>query len=276
MWSAATMSRLSQFRSSKAGIAERYDALAKGYEQGFQSGYRADIQNETVFSTMNEFLHGKFCRILDAGGGTGFYSIPLAVEGHEVVVLDLSQKMLDVARLKARKLGVADKVKVLLGDMEDIEQPNESFDVVLCHLALCYVPSPSKALAEFSRILRKSGILSLMVENKMFFSISEAFKGDFLEASDRFRRKRLFAPTSRLGIVRTFERQELLALFSQAKFEPVRNLGLRVVSDYLYIVQKASPDNTEALKKLESLLSRSPEWNGIGRFHYFICKKASK
>ena len=260
-------------KERKVTVAEMYDALAEQYDERFQSGYRTDIQNDIVFSTLNEFLDGRKCRILDAGGGTAFYSIPLAVKGHEVVILDLSKKMLKIAECKAKKLGVADRVKVLLGDMESIEQPDESVDVVLCHLALCHVDNPSKALSELSRVLRRDGILSLIVENKTFFSISEAFKGNILEALERFRKERLFVTIAELGTLRTFERQELLALFEQTKLEPVRILGLRVISDYLFFAQKAPPGEVEALRELESLLSRCPDWNFIGRFHFFICRK---
>lgn len=272
-WNVTKMKRSQKNKEGKDDIAKRYDVLSEEYEERFQSGYREEIQNDIVFSTLKEFLDARKCRILDAGGGTGFYSIPLATQGHEVVILDLSRNMLEMVKSKAKRLGVANMVKVLLGDMENIEQPDESFDVVLCHLALCHVDCPSKALAEFSRILRRDGILSLIVENKMFFSISEAFKGSILEALERFKKERLIVTTAKLGTLRTFERQELLTLFEQAKLNPVRTLGLRVISDYLFFAHKTPPDEIETLTELESLLSKSPDWNSIARFHFFICKK---
>ena len=99
---------------------KRYDTLAEEYDERFQSGYRTEIQNDIVFSTLKEVLDGRRYRILDAGGGTGFYSIPLAAQGHEVVILDLSKNMLEMAESKAKRLGVASRVKILLGDMENI------------------------------------------------------------------------------------------------------------------------------------------------------------
>lgn len=267
------MNRSHESNVGKIHIAKRYDTLAEEYDKSFQAGYREEIQNDIVFSTLKEFLDARKCRILDAGGGTGFYSIPLAVQGHEVVILDLSKKMLERAESKAKKLGVTNRVKILLGDMENIEQPNESFDVVLCHLAFCYVNNPSKALAEFYRVLRKDGILSLIAENKMFFSISEAFKGNILEALERFKKERLVVTMAKLGIFRTFEKQELLTLLEKVKLKPIRTFGVRVISDYLLYARKFPPKELEALKELEILLSRSPDWNSVGRFHFFICRK---
>ena len=260
-------------RKKADDVAERYDQISKEYDETFQSGYRTEIQNAIVFSILKEFLVGKKYRILDAGGGTGFYSIPLAAEGHDVVILDKSKKMLKMAKKKADRLGVMNRVETLLGDIQNIQQPGESFDIVLCHLALCHIENPLKTLSEFSRVLRKDGILSLIVENKMFFSIAEAFKGNIPEALKRFREEALFITMPKLGTLRTFEMKELLTFFEKTNLKPIRTLGLRVITDYLLYAQKAPPEEMESLKELEFLLSKSPQWNAIGRFFLFICKK---
>lgn len=260
-------------KADKTSLVELYDALAAEYDRTFQSGYRERIQNDIIFTALELFLRENKCRILDAGGGTGFYSIPLAAKGHEVTILDTSRKILKVAQSKAKNLHVTERVKIQHGDMEDIRQPDESFDVVLCHLSLCYVKNPGRALSEFSRVLRKGGFLSLVVENKSFFSVAEAFKGSLQEAHKRLKTKTLFVTLPKLGRFRTFERRELLAMLTKAGFEPVRTLGLRILGDYLLMARKTPPNDLETLKKLESLLSQSQDWNSTGRFHFLICRK---
>ncbi|MCW3979793.1 MAG: methyltransferase domain-containing protein [Candidatus Bathyarchaeota archaeon] len=254
-------------------VAKRYDSISQEYEGRFQSGYREEIQNAIVFDTLNEFLENEKLRIFDAGGGTGFYSIPLAAKGHDVVILDISEKMLEVAESKASVLGIQDRVDILLGDMERIEMPDASFDVVLCHLALCYANEPSRALSEFSRLLRKRGLLSLIVENKLFFSISEAFKGDISEALRRLRESKLAVTVPALGRLRTFERNELLTLLERVNLKPIKILGLRIFSDYLLYAHKAPPEDVESLREIETILSCSTDYNSIGRFHFIICQK---
>lgn len=254
-------------------VAKRYDSLAQEYEERFQSGYREEIQNAIVFDTLSTFLVDEKLRILDAGGGTGFYSIPLAAKGHEVVILDISQKMLEAAESKASELGARERVKTVQGDMEHVDLPDESFDAVLCHLALCHVNEPEKALSEFSRLLRKGGLFSLIVENKLFYSISEAFKGDISEALRRLRESELTVTLPPLGGLRTFERNELLALLERVKLEPFKILGLRIFSDYLLYAHKAPPDDLESLREIEMILSHSTDYTSIGRFHFIICKK---
>ena len=254
-------------------VAKSYDSISQEYEERFQSGYREEIQNAIVFDTLNEFLENEKQRIFDAGGGTGFYSIPYAAKGHDVVILDISEKMLEVAESKASELGINDRVKTVLGNMEDVELPDESFDAVLCHLALCHVNEPSRALSEFSRLLRKDGLLSLIVENKLFFSISEAFKGDTLEALRRLRESELTVTVPALGRLRTFERNELLSLLDRVDLKPIRMLGLRIFSDYLLYAHKVPPEDVESLREIETILSPSTDYNSIGRFHFVICQK---
>jgi len=256
----------------RGNLSEPYDVSAKDYDKRYQSGYLPDLQNDIIFSTLQEVIGTKRKRILDAGGGTGFYSLPLAAQGHEVVILDKSRNMLEAAEEKAKKLGAEAKIRTVVGDMENIKEPSESFDVVVCHLALCHSKDPLKALKEFSRVLRKQGILSLVAENKMFFSVSEAFKGNLAEALKRYKEEHLAVAVSSLGRLRTFERKELLGLLEQAGFEPVRVLGLRIISDYLSFAFKHPPADLEKLKELESLLGRSREWNSIGRFHFIIAR----
>jgi ubiquinone/menaquinone biosynthesis C-methylase UbiE len=256
----------------RGNLSEPYNALAEEYDKRYQSGYLPDLQNDIIFSTLQEVIGKKRTRILDAGGGTGFYSLPLAAQGHEVVILDKSRNMLKVAEEKAKKLGAEAKIRTVVGDMENIKEPSESFDVVVCHLALCHSKDPLKALKEFSRVLRKHGILSLVAENKMFFSVSEAFKGNLAEALRRYKEEHLAVAVSTLGKLRTFERKKLLDLLEQAGFEPVRVLGLRIISDYLNYAFKHPPADLEKLKELESLLSKSLEWNSIGRSHFIIAR----
>jgi S-adenosylmethionine-dependent methyltransferase len=260
-------------RETSSDVAKRYDSISREYEGRYQSGYREEIQNAIVFDTLNDLLKNESLRILDAGGGTGFYSIPYAAKGHDVVILDISEKMLEIAESKVSKLGIQDKVEILLGDMEKIEMPDASFDVVFCHLALCHVNEPAKALSEFSRLLRKDGLFSLIVENKLFYSISKAFQGDVSEALRRLKENKLTVTVPELGRLRTFERNELLALLERVGLKPVRILGLRIFSDYLLYAHKAPPEDLESLREIETMLSRSTDYSSIGRFHFIICQK---
>ncbi len=55
--------------------------------------------------------------ILEIGSGTGRVSIALAEAGHQVVGVELSEAMRTVAQRKADRVGVADRVQFVAGDM---------------------------------------------------------------------------------------------------------------------------------------------------------------
>jgi ubiquinone/menaquinone biosynthesis C-methylase UbiE len=96
-------------------------------------------------------------RVLDVGVGTGFLSIMLAEIGYSVVGVDLSEEMIKNARKKLESRGL--KVRLELGDAEDLPFEDESFDAVVNRAVLWTLPDPKKALSEWKRVLRPGGTL---------------------------------------------------------------------------------------------------------------------
>src|SRR5262245_30312143 len=75
--------------------------------------------------------HRRNLRILDAGAGTGRFSIPLAQAGHALTHLDISPRMLDAARKQAEQKGIT-SVTFVQGNVEDLSRfPDGAFDLVL-------------------------------------------------------------------------------------------------------------------------------------------------
>jgi len=67
-------------------------------------------------------------KVLDLGCGTGIHAVTLTKSGYNVVGLDLSEKMLDIARRKAEREGLT--IKFMQGDMREIDF-KEEFDAVI-------------------------------------------------------------------------------------------------------------------------------------------------
>lgn len=103
-------------------------------------------------------VNGK--RVLDAGCGPGFYTAWLLEHGAEVVALDVSPKMVALAR--ARVGSRAEIVQADLGQALDFLAP-ASFDLVLSALTLDYVRDWDAVFREFSRVLRSPGHLVFSV-----------------------------------------------------------------------------------------------------------------
>jgi SAM-dependent methyltransferase len=95
-------------------------------------------------------------------GGVGLAAAERVVPGGEVVVSDVAPAMTAVAAARARELGLRNVITRDL-DLEFIDEPDASFDVVLCREGLMLVPEPSRAAAEIRRVLRPGGRVALAV-----------------------------------------------------------------------------------------------------------------
>ncbi len=100
-------------------------------------------------------------RILDVGSGTGTMSIMIkqAHPSAEVVGLDGDPQILEIARAKARKLGI--EIRFDQGMSFDLPYPNESFDVVLTSMMLHHLTRADKQTTARAmyRVLRPGGQL---------------------------------------------------------------------------------------------------------------------
>jgi magnesium-protoporphyrin O-methyltransferase len=74
---------------------------------------------------------------LDAGCGTGLWSIALARRGFHVTAIDIAPQMVDAAMQAATRAGVRDRITFLAGDLELV---SGSYDVVSCFDVLVHYP----------------------------------------------------------------------------------------------------------------------------------------
>ncbi len=141
----------------KEALGEAYDRTAQEYDQVAGANYLKALRSLLPFANV-----GPLPAILDVGCGTGINLLELArVLGpcRELVGLDLSAGMLDVARRKAASAGVAATFHV--GDAEALPLPDASFDLVVCNSAYHWFPDRARAMTEMARVLRPGGQLLL-------------------------------------------------------------------------------------------------------------------
>lgn len=136
----------------------RYDAW---YETPL-GGAAHRLEKELVFS-LADVKKGEMA--LDAGCGTGNYSIELSKKGAITTGVDNSPEMLSAATLKAKKEGVA--VKFIQADTLAMSAlPEGCFDLVISIGMLCFIKEREKALVEMRRVLKPGGRLVAGVLNK--------------------------------------------------------------------------------------------------------------
>lgn len=97
-------------------------------------------------------------RILDIATGTGDFALSsLRLKPEEVVGVDISQGMLDVGKAKMKKKGVADIVKMELGDSENLRFESDTFDAITVGFGVRNFENLEKGLADMLRVLRPGG-----------------------------------------------------------------------------------------------------------------------
>jgi ubiquinone/menaquinone biosynthesis C-methylase UbiE/DNA-binding transcriptional regulator YhcF (GntR family) len=101
-------------------------------------------------------------RVVDVGCGEGALTMMLGRFAREVVAVDLSPEMLRVIEEKARQEGLADIVRTVEGDMEEMPLPSGFADAVFLSQALHHASRPERAVAECARILRAGGLLIVL------------------------------------------------------------------------------------------------------------------
>ena len=103
--------------------------------------------------------------LLDVGCGAGligFAALDLVGAGGQVVFSDVSADLLDACRRRAAEDGVLDRCRFIQASAEDLRSIDDaSVDVVTTRSVLIYVRDKATAFAEFFRVLRPGGRLSI-------------------------------------------------------------------------------------------------------------------
>jgi ubiquinone/menaquinone biosynthesis C-methylase UbiE len=157
MFDATTVSKI------QSDIVSAYEELAEKYDQLIDhKPHNAYYDRPNTLALLPE-VQGKV--ILDAACGPGKYAEILLSKGAYITGFDISAKMVDLAKKRNAGQGnffVHDFSKSL--DMLE----DRSFDMVLCALALHYVPDWTLTIKEFCRVLKPGGILVISIEHPFF------------------------------------------------------------------------------------------------------------
>ncbi|MFB6894052.1 class I SAM-dependent methyltransferase [Kitasatospora sp. NPDC056327] len=172
-------------------------------------------------------------RVLDIGCGQGTQALRLARAGHYVTGIDSDPVALGTAQetLAGEPAEVRERVQLLIGDGHQCGRwfGARSFDVVLCHGVLMYLPDPDPMIASLARLLAPAGLLSLVVRNRDALALRPAAAGDWRAALDAFESDRYY---NRVGLAARADRIGDLAVTLSEVSVPLRHwYGVRVFTD---------------------------------------------
>lgn len=233
------------------------------------------LRYQLVAERLAHHLPQEKLRVLDAGGGNGADSIPLAQQGHEVTLVDYSEGMLAEAQRAAEAAGVAEQMRFVQGSVLDLASlVGDGYDVVLSHNVLQYVPSLEEGLRATVSVLKRGGWLSLILINRYSQAYQAAlFDWEFEKAASlvgvREMQARLFDTTLKL-----YDAAEVQTLLEGLGMEVVQLYGLRCVNDYIRDnAIKYEPHYFEQILVLERRLSTEYPYYLLGRFFHLVAQR---
>ena len=139
-------------------IAPRYDRFTRVFSFGMDRRWKAELTT-WMHSAIREDS-----RVLDLACGTGdlaFAAGERASRG-EVLGVDASTSMIEIAGQRAAREAPAANVRFVVGDISALAVESASVDAVTAGYALRNVPNYERAIAEVARVLKPGGVLATL------------------------------------------------------------------------------------------------------------------
>lgn len=207
--------------------SSEHSRLFEQHEESVRGYIRYEVTRHNLKTVLSDFLNTPKV-MADIGGGKGQDALWLADTGaeHRVFLFEPDQR--SASEAESRSKG---RIEVINGDAKTALSRfgPESFDLIMFHGVLQYLPDPAQELKRQSDLLKSGGYLSTLNANMLGKLNRYQRRGD-LAMVDRLRLTGKFYNNLNVS-ARAFLPQELEAMLNRAGFELVDWFGVRILSD---------------------------------------------
>ncbi|WP_372931347.1 methyltransferase domain-containing protein, partial [Shewanella putrefaciens] len=185
---------------------KNFDKLAHKFAKNIYGTPKGEIRAAVLWRDLSSALApfgDKKLRILDAGGGFGFFSQKLARLGHEVVLCDISQEMLIQAQAHIDASTEPLNIELIHAPIQALSvEQNGVFDLILCHAVVEWLTDAQPTMEGLLTMLKPNGLFSLMFYNKEAMRFHALISGnfDYVAADLKVKKKVRLTPTHPLYI----------------------------------------------------------------------------
>jgi S-adenosylmethionine-dependent methyltransferase len=239
----------------------------------------SQIKYAVTQANLQRHVAGAALHVLDAGGGNGLDSLPLAAAGHHVTIVDYSAAMLAEAARNAEAAQAHERVVTRQADLLALPElfPQPCFDLVLCHNVLQYVDDMPALLAALAAPLRPGGWLSIVSINRYSAPYMATFwRGDPAEAYNKLDTRSETAVIFGANM-NQHTAEEIAARLPAACCADMHDYGLLCICGYWTDNQrKSDPTIFAQLEQLELALTDRHPYKLLARYFQIIARKEAK
>jgi ubiquinone/menaquinone biosynthesis C-methylase UbiE len=142
-----------------ADVKAFFDSVASDWDT-----MRIAYYDERVIDRLGDFAQlTPDMVVADVGTGTGFVAAGIAPRVAKVIGIDISERILDVARSNLDELGI-DNVELRDGDITALPVADDSVDVAFANMVLHHAEDPAVMLTEMARVVRPGGVVAICDE----------------------------------------------------------------------------------------------------------------
>jgi SAM-dependent methyltransferase len=142
----------------------KFSDAPEGSRRFFELVEQHRYQKEWHIPTAADFQSSTGKRVLEIGCGLGTDGAQFAQAGADYTGVDLTEAAVELARKRFELFGLPGKLRT--ADAEQLDFPDESFDVVYSHGVLHHTPDITAAVREIHRVLRPGGKAKVMLYHR--------------------------------------------------------------------------------------------------------------
>ena len=190
--------------------------LASAYEKATRmviDSYYSQVADEIA----SYFTTGT---ILDLGTGPGYLPVEIVKRRPEakIIGVDLSKKLIRMARANAAKAGFSHQIKFEIGNSAGLHFDNDAFDMVISTGMLHSLKDPVKVLKEIHRVLKEGGQAWIYDPAKVASDVDRENWKATLSVSEKFF-LRIFELLGLHNPIETYHREEVIPMIEASGFQ---------------------------------------------------------
>lgn len=245
-----------------------FDGIADKFAKNIYGTTKGRLRHSLLCDVLTPFVNlnqtEKPLNILEIGGGTGVMSAHLASLGHNIVLTDASQDVLEQANELLAPFSNVVIRHQYLQEIKDIQ----NFDLVVCHAVLEWLEAPYEAINTLYNSMQKGARLSLSFFNQDANLFANAIYGnfDYIAKGMKAKKQVRLNPNQPLSAMKVVEYCESIG------FSILDKSGVRCFHDYMRDISHQSA-KYEDLLALERQYHRQQPYLWLGKYFHLMLEK---